>query len=40
MEKGRRYLAGQWPKGNINAQLTPSDPCNGHEGGFLIDPNP
>ena len=38
MEKGRRYLVGEFPKGNINAQITNSDPCNAYEYGWLIDP--
>jgi hypothetical protein len=38
MEGGKRYLAGQWAKGNLNAQIKPTDQCNGHEGGYLIQP--
>ena len=30
IEGGRRYLRGEWPAGNINAQLTGSEPCNGY----------
>jgi len=28
MESGHRYLAGQWPPGDVEAQRTPDDPCN------------
>ena len=28
IEGGKRYLPGEWPKGNINAQLTGQEPCN------------
>jgi hypothetical protein len=28
LEGGKRYLPGQWPPGNIDAQLTGHEPCN------------
>ena len=31
IEGGRRYLAGKWPAGNIDAQITGNEPCNGHD---------
>ena len=27
VERGRRYLPGQWPAGNVDAQFRPDDPC-------------
>jgi hypothetical protein len=35
---GKRYLAGKWPSGNINAQLTGAEVCNGFSAGSLTDP--
>jgi hypothetical protein len=28
MQRGRRYVAGTWPEGDVEAQRTPDDPCN------------
>lgn len=33
---GRRYLPGGWPAGNLDAQNTPQDPCNGALGGLQV----
>ncbi|HEX9888407.1 MAG TPA: hypothetical protein VGA69_02935 [Nitriliruptorales bacterium] len=30
VENGRRYLPGDWPPGDIDAQRTTDDPCNGN----------
>lgn len=30
IELGRRYHAGTWPDGNVDAQITGNDPCNGY----------
>jgi hypothetical protein len=30
IEHGKRYLAGRWPEGNVDAQLTGDEPCNGY----------
>jgi hypothetical protein len=30
IDGGRRYLAGKWPEGNINAQITGNEPCNAY----------
>jgi hypothetical protein len=38
IEGGRRYLPGEYPKGNTNAQITGREPCNGFNGGWLIQP--
>ena len=38
IEGGKRYLPGEWPKGNINAQITGQEPCNGHSASALINP--
>jgi hypothetical protein len=37
IENGKRYLAGKWPDGNINAQLTGQEPCNAYSSAVLID---
>src|SRR6185312_2482931 len=29
VQNGKRYLNGEFPPGNLNAQFTPSDLCNG-----------
>ena len=31
IEGGRRYLAGRWPEGNVDAQITGDEPCNGYD---------
>jgi hypothetical protein len=38
IEGGKRYLPGEWPPGNIDAQLTGGEPCNGYSSSMLIDP--
>ena len=38
IEGAKRYLPGEWPKGNVNAQITGNEPCNGYSAGVLIDP--
>lgn len=38
IEGGARYLPGEWPEGNIDAQLTGDEPCSGYSAGVLIDP--
>jgi hypothetical protein len=35
---GRRFLASRWPTGNIDAQLTGQEVCNGFSAGSLTDP--
>jgi hypothetical protein len=30
IDGGKRYLAGKWPDGNINAQIKGNEPCNAH----------
>jgi hypothetical protein len=35
-EKGRRYLAGQWPSGDVIAQKQPNDLPNSFDGGIFI----
>lgn len=37
IEGGKRYLPGEWPDGNIDAQLTGDEPCNGYSESVLID---
>ncbi|MEA3019103.1 MAG: hypothetical protein QOI47_627 [Actinomycetota bacterium] len=37
---GRRYLPNQWPTGNINAQITGQEQCNGYSTAVLTDLNP
>jgi hypothetical protein len=37
IEGGKRYLPGEWPAGNIDAQLTGDEECNGYNEGVLID---
>ena len=39
IDGGKRYLPGEWPAGNINAQGG-GQACNGHNVSALIDPNP
>lgn len=34
MENGKRYLATDWPAGNIDDAIRPSDPCNDHDNDF------
>ena len=36
IENGKRYLPGEWPKGNIDAQLTGREPCNAYLGSTLL----
>ena len=35
---GKRSLPDEWPEGNIDAQLTGQEPCNGYNNTVLIDP--
>ncbi|HEX9890247.1 MAG TPA: hypothetical protein VGA69_12255 [Nitriliruptorales bacterium] len=36
VQDGRRYLTGQWPDGNIDAQATPQDLCNSYDNNAYI----
>ncbi|HUP69734.1 MAG TPA: hypothetical protein VM142_07950 [Acidimicrobiales bacterium] len=38
IQRGKRYLPGEWPSGNINAQITEADPCNGRSVRVLYSP--
>lgn len=38
--RGNRYLPGRWPAGNIDAQLTGREPCNGHNTSALLRRDP
>jgi hypothetical protein len=40
IEDGKRYLAGKWPDGNIDAQITGQEPCNSYSSSVLIDQAP
>ena len=31
IDGGKRYVAGRWPEGNIDAQITGDEPCNGYD---------
>jgi hypothetical protein len=31
IENAKRYLPGKWPEGNIDAQITGNEPCNGYD---------
>src|SRR6185503_2209172 len=35
IEGGHRYLPGEWPKGNVNAQIKGNEPCSGYNVGSL-----
>jgi hypothetical protein len=37
IEAGKRYLPNEWPDGNIDAQMTGDEPCNGYNNSVLID---
>jgi hypothetical protein len=37
IEGGKRYLPNEWPEGNITAQITGNEPCNGYSASVLID---
>jgi hypothetical protein len=37
-QRGRRFLPGGWPAGNVDAQKGGNDPCNGYIGGTFEDP--
>ena len=37
--KSNRSLPDKWPGGNIDAQMTANDPCNGHSAVSVLNPN-
>lgn len=40
IEGGKRYLANDWPTGNIDAQITGEEPCDGHSETALLHTSP